>query len=100
MRCPFRVCLVKRTAALSCCRSSIGDVDANESLPVDPAIYDMAMEGRFYASDFTHVERLWLVGTLTRKGETVTRIAERMHTSVSSVQRLRREARVQERMAR
>lgn len=85
---------------LSCCRSSIRDVDTTESLPVDPAIYDMAMEGRFYASDFTHVERLWLVGELTKRGETVSLIAERMHASVSTVQRLRREYRVQERMSR
>lgn len=100
MGCPFRHCLIRQSRVLWCCRSSITVVDATESLPVDPAIYDMAMEGRFYASDFTHVERLWLVGELTKRGETVELIAERIHASISTVQRLRREFRVQARMGR
>lgn len=99
MRCPFRRCLVCDVTQLWSCRSSIESVDSSDSIPVDPAIYDMAMEGRFYASDFTYVEKLWLVDKLTGQGETVNRIAERMHTSTSTVQRLRREAKMQRRLS-
>lgn len=100
MSCPFKKCLICDVGQLWSCRSSVDDVDTPESIPVDPAIYDMAMEGRFYASDFTHTERLWLVDKLTEMGETVHRIAERMHTSTSTVQRLRREAKMHRRLAR
>lgn len=65
----------------------------------DPLLIDAALDGRLWLTDLTYPERLWIVQSLAARGESVPLICERLHTSRSTVQRLRREIRLQVRLS-
>lgn len=65
----------------------------------DPLLVDAALDGRIWASDLTYSERVWLVGKLTARGDSVATICDRLRVSRRTAQRLRSEARLQHRLS-
>lgn len=64
----------------------------------DELLVPAALDGRIWASDLTYPERVWLVGRLTTRGDSIEMICTRIRVSRRTAQRLRKAARLQERM--
>lgn len=60
---------------------------------VDPHLVDAAMSGRLFASDLTYVERVYVAGRLSARGDTAAQVAGRLRVSPRTAQRLQAEAR-------
>lgn len=55
----------------------------------DPLLVDAALDGRIWASDLLYAERVWLVGQLTHRGDSIQMICVRLRISRRTAQRLR-----------
>lgn len=55
---------------------------------VDPHLVDAAYSGRLFASDLTYVERVYVAGRLTARGDTAAQVAARLRSSLRTAQRL------------
>lgn len=64
----------------------------------DELLVPAALDGRIWASDLTYPERVWLVGRLTDRGDSIEMICTRIRVSRRTAQRLRKASRLQERM--
>lgn len=60
---------------------------------VDPHLVDAAMSGRLFASDLTYVERVFVAGRLTARGDTARQVSSRLRVSLRTAQRLQAGAR-------
>ena len=60
---------------------------------VDPHLVDAAMSGRLFGSDLTYVERVYVAGRLSARGDTAAQVAGRLRVSMRTAQRLQAEAR-------
>lgn len=65
----------------------------------DELLVPAAIDGRIWASDLMYAERVWLVGKLTERGDSIAMICERLRISRRTAQRLRSEARLQHRLS-
>lgn len=63
-------------------------IDPRDQEP-DPLLVDAAQMGRLWLSDLAQHEREYVVGALTRKGESADLIASRLHCGKRVIQRLR-----------
>ena len=64
----------------------------------DELLVPAALDGRIWASDLTYPERVWLVGQLTERGDSIDMICTRIRVSRRTAQRLRAAAKLQARM--
>lgn len=55
----------------------------------DPLLVDAALDGRIWATDLLYAERVWLVGQLTTRGDSIQMIMTRLRISRRTAQRLR-----------
>ncbi|QKY79932.1 hypothetical protein PQD13_gp20 [Gordonia phage Clawz] len=59
----------------------------------DPLLVDAALDGRIWATDLLYAERVWLVGKLSDRGDSIQMIMTRLRISRRTAQRLRAAAR-------